>query len=885
MAELLHRLGTFAARRAWTVIVAWAVILGVVVGGFLLGSKGLSSSFDIPGTASGDVIAKLQEELPDFSGASGAVVFRTADGSALTDEQKSGISGLVASAGDLPDVARVTDPFSTQQQLDDQRQQVVDGRQQLADARAQAESGAQQLDAGTAQLDAGQQQLDAARAQLEAAPLPTAQKQAQLEALDQQQAQLDQQRAALAQQQTQVTDGVAQISAQETQLADGAELLSFADAIRLVSDDASTAIVNVGFSEPRLELSEASKDAVVEHFTAEPVPGVDVAFNTEIAQGVPEILGVGEAIGVAIAAIVLVVVLGSVLAAAFPIVTALVGVAIGAMATLSFSGVVQMASVTPILGVMLGLAVGIDYALFILYRHRRQLLQGAEVVESIGLANGTAGNAVVFAGTTVIVALLALNITGIPFLGLMGTAGAVSVLVAVLIAVSLIPALLGLAGPRILTRKARARATAAADAMERPRRAAGSAPAPVDSAEHPRRAARSAEPPVDSAEHPRRAARTGSIATVSAVKPMSTLRAVLTMVIATLALLVVAIPALSMRLGLPDGGSEAEDSTAYQAFTWTDQAFGAGANAPLLVTATLPAGTAEADVQGIQLDVARELFAQDDVAAVAPVAVSDDRTLAAFQVIPKEGPNAVSTEQLVRDLRSLPAVDGDIELAVAGAAAINIDISEGLADVLPIYLVVVVGLSFLIMIMVFRSLLVPLIATVGFVLSLFATYGAVTAVFQWGWLGGILGVHNPGPILSFLPVILVGILFGLAMDYQLFLATGMREAWAHGAAPRLAVAQGFRAGRTVVTAAAIIMIAVFSGFIASDAVIIKSMGLGLALGVLFDAFIVRMLLIPAIMHVLGGSAWWLPRWLDRIVPNVDVEGSALERRHPAHHDA
>ncbi len=364
---------------------------------------------------------------------------------------------------------------------------------------------------------------------------------------------------------------------------------------------------------------------------------------------------------------------------------------------------------------------------------------------------------------------------------------------------------------------------------------------------------------------------------------MSTVRAVVTMLVATVALLVVAIPALSMRLGLPDGGSEAEDSTAYQAFTWTEDAFGAGANAPLLVTAALPGGTAEADVQGLQLDVARELFAQDDVAAVAPVAVSDDRTLAAFQVIPAEGPNAVSTEQLVRNLRALPPVNGDIALGVAGAAAINIDISEGLADVLPIYLVVVVGLSFLIMVAVFRSLLVPLIATGGFVLSLFATYGAVTAVFQWGWLGDLFGVHNPGPILSFLPVILVGILFGLAMDYQLFLASGMREAWAHGAAPRLAVAQGFRAGRTVVTAAAIIMIAVFSGFIASDSVIIKSMGLGLALGVLFDAFVVRMLLVPALMHVLGGSVWWLPRWLDRIVPNVDVEGSALERRHPAHH--
>ena len=866
MAELLHRLGTFAARRAWAVIVAWVVILGIVVGGFLVGFKGLSSSFDIPGTASGEVISELQGELPDFAGASGAVVFRTNDGSPLTDDQKTAISALVASAGDLPDVARVTDPFTAQQQLDAQRQQVVDGTQQIDQARAQAESGQQQLDAGKAQLEAGQQKLDEAKAQIDSATLPAAQKQAQLSALEAQQQQIDQQRSALDQQQTQLSDGLAQIDAQQTQLDDGSELLGFADAIRLVAADGSTAIVNVSFSQPRLELSQASKDAVVEHFTAQPVDGVEVAFNTEISQGVPEILGVGEAIGVAIAAIVLIVVLGSLLAASFPIITALVGVAIGAMATLSFSGLVQMASVTPILGVMLGLAVGIDYSLFILYRHRRQLLQGADVVDSIGLANGTAGNAVVFAGTTVIVALLALNITGIPFLGLMGTAGAVSVLVAVLIAVSLTPALLGLAGTRILSRRARGRRVAAAAET------------------HPRRAAREGIAPSDAQEHPRRAARTGAVPVVAAgVKPMSTFRAVVTMVVATVVLLVVAIPALSMRLGLPDGGSEAEDSTAYKAFTWTEQAFGAGANAPLLVTAALPEATAEEEVRAIQLDVARELFSQKDVAAVAPVAVSDDRTLAAFQVIPKEGPNAVSTEQLVRDLRAIPPVDGDIGLGVAGAAAVNIDISEGLASVLPIYLVVVVGLSFLIMVMVFRSLLVPLIATLGFVLSLFATYGAVTAVFQWGWLGGVLGVHNPGPILSFLPVILVGILFGLAMDYQLFLATGMREAWAHGAPPRVAVAQGFRAGRTVVTAAAIIMVAVFSGFIASDSVIIKSMGLGLALGVLFDAFIVRMLLMPAIMHVLGGSAWWLPKWLDRIVPDVDVEGAALERRHPGHH--
>ncbi|CDJ98826.1 Predicted drug exporters of the RND superfamily [Microbacterium sp. C448] len=832
MAELLHRLGSFAARRAWTVIVSWFVILGIAVGGFVVGFAGLSSSFDIPGTASGDVIADLEEQLPAFSGASGIVVYHTDDGAPFTDEQRAEITELAESARDLPDVSDVTDPFAADQQLMDQRQQVEDGRTQISDARAEAEAGQAQLDDAQVQLDAGQAQLDGARAQLEARGLPTA-------SLDAQQAELDAQQAIVDDQLQQLTDGLATIDENEAELERGAELLSYADGIGLVSDDDATALVNVQFSEPRLELAESSKEAVIEHFESEPVDGTEVAFSTDISQGVPEILGVGEAIGVAIAAIVLVVVLGSILAAAFPIVTALVGVAIGAMATLAFSGVVQMASVTPILGVMLGLAVGIDYSLFIIYRHRRQLLEGADVHESIGLANGTAGNAVVFAGATVIVALLALNITGVPFLGVMGTAGAVSVAVAVLIAVSLTPALLGLAKYRILSKRAVARA-------------------------------RAANPDVV-AERSR------------SVRPMSTLRAVLTVVVATVALLVVAIPALSMRLGLPDGGSEAEDSTAFRAFTLIDESFGAGTNGPLLVTAALPEGLDEDGALDAQLSVARELASHEDVVAVAPVALSDDNSLTAFQVIPAEGPNSTSTEDLVRDLRDLPPVDGDITLGVAGQAAINIDISEGLADVLPLYLLVVVGLSFLIMMMVFRSILVPLIATAGFVLSLFATYGAVTAVFQWGWFGELLGVHNPGPILSFLPVILVGILFGLAMDYQLFLASGMREAWAHGAPARLAVAQGFRAGRTVVTAAALIMVAVFSGFITSESVIIKSMGLGLALGVLFDAFVVRMLLMPALMHLLGQSAWWLPRWLDRIVPNVDVEGSALERRHPVHH--
>jgi RND superfamily putative drug exporter len=242
----------------------------------------------------------------------------------------------------------------------------------------------------------------------------------------------------------------------------------------------------------------------------------------------------------------------------------------------------------------------------------------------------------------------------------------------------------------------------------------------------------------------------------------------------------------------------------------------------------------------------------------------------------------VSTEKLVHELRDLPAIstaDGDITLGVAGNASANIDVSEKLANALPLYLVVVVGLSLIILILVFRSILVPLTATAGFVLSLLAAFGGLTAIYQFGWLPAVFGTHDPGPILSFLPIIEVGVLFGLAMDYQLFLVSGMREAYAHGAPAKIAVQRGLHAGRAVVTAAAIIMISVFSGFIFSESATIRPIGFGLAFGVLVDAFVVRMLLIPAAMHLLGRAAWWFPTWLDRILPDVDVEGAKLERGH------
>lgn len=829
MAELLYRLGKLAARRAWIVIVAWAAVLGIAAGGYVVAGGALASSFDIPGTASSRVVDELTETLPDFAGASGTVVFHTDDGSALTDEQRADISALVTDAAGLPDVANVIDPFATEAERAAGAQELVDGRAQLESGRTQLTAGQAQLDAGLEQVLAGQRQLDAVRAQLEAGGAPAA----QIAAIDAQKAQLDAQYSALAAQQAQLGANWDELEAGEEQLDLGDRLLAHATEIRMVSEDASAARVTVAFTETRMELSEESKQSVIDHFTSTPIDGVAVDFSTDIAQGVPQILGVGEIVGVVIAAVVLLVMLGSALAASFPIVTAIVGVATGVLATLAFSGVVQMASVTPVLGVMLGLAVGIDYSLFIVNRHRTQLLQGADVAESIGLANGTAGNAVVFAGATVVVALLALNVTGIPFLGLMGTAGAVCVTIAVLIAITLTPALLGLAGTRVLSGRARAK---------------------------------SVQPRIP-------------------VKPMPTWRAIVTTLVATVALLVVAIPSLSMRLGLPDGGSEPEDATTHAAFVVIEDQFGAGANGPLVVVADVPSAPSEDELLAIQVTIADAVAALDDVAAVAPIGSSDDRGVIAFQVVPAEGPNAESTEQLVRDLRAPAPIDGDITLGVAGQSAINIDISESLRDVLPLYLAVVVGLSLLIMIVVFRSLLVPIIATGGFILSLFANFGAIVAVFQWGWLAPLFGVTSTGPILSFLPVILIGILFGLAMDYQLFLATGMREAYVHGSSARLAVAQGFRAGRPVVVAAGLIMVAVFGGFIFSESVIIRLLGFGLAFGILVDAFVVRLLLMPALMHLLGRSAWWIPRWLDRIIPNVDVEGAALERRHHAVHSS
>lgn len=840
MATLLYRLGLNAAKRPLAVIFSWLVMIAIAAAGFLTFGGTLVSTVDIPGTPTAQTTDRLQEEFPDAARGSGNVVFQTNDGTEFSTQQREAITAVLDDARDVEGVADVVDPFTTDAELAEQQQELIDGRAELEAAGEQLESAPQQLDAAEEELDAAEAELQAAQEQLDAgkqqaigAGMPEAAVEQQFA---DQQAQLD---AALAEIETgrdQVEQERADYEEGVTEYEEGQELIELGERLlaatndySVVSDDGSAAIGTVQFVDQDMEVSTDIRQDVVATFTEASIDGVEILPSQELSMAVPEVLGWAEVVGLVIAGIVLVIMLGTLITAGLPLLNALVGVGVGALAALAFSSVVEMNSVTPVLGVMLGLAVGIDYALFIVHRHRTQLKSGMALRHSIAMANGTSGNAVVFAGSTVVIALLALNLTGIPFLGLMGTVGGFVVVIAVLVAITLTPAMLSLLGVRALSKRER-RAVATHDKQVAERRP---------------------------------------------LKPMSTARAVLTAIGTIAVLAIVAIPVFSMRLGIPDGSSEAPDTTEYQAYAAQSEHFGAGRNAPIVAVADIPADLSEQDLLTTTAQQAEEIAELDQVQHVVPVGENEAGDMLMFQIIPVHDANHEQTVNLVYELRGLEPAGEVTQLALAGHATGVIDVSDALAEVLPLYLGVVVGLSLLIMILVFRSLVVPLIASGGFVLSVGAAMGAVVAIYQWGWLGDIFMVHNPSPVLSFLPTIMIGVLFGLAMDYQLFISSGMREAFAHGTEARLAVQQGFMQGRSVVAAAAIIMVSVFGGFIYADDPYIRPIGFGLAIGVLFDAFLVRMLMVPALMHLLGKSAWYLPKWLDRILPNVDVEGAKL----------
>lgn len=601
-----------------------------------------------------------------------------------------------------------------------------------------------------------------------------------------------------------------------------------------VSADGAVALYQFQFDKQTAELPTGTVENTVDAARhAVGSSGIDVLPSAAMAE-MPEIAGFGEAIGLMVAAVVLVVTLGSLVAAGLPLVTALISVAVGVGGTFLFSHLFDMQSMTAVLALMLGLAVGIDYSMFIVNRQRRLIIdQGMTAAEAAARAVGTAGSAVVFAGTTVVIALVALTVVGISLLTPMALAAAATVVVAVVAAITLLPALLGLVGERIATHQGRHSAA------------------------------------TEQSNHRFASAWVGAVL-------RNRVPAALAGVVVTG---VVALPALSMTLGMPDGASYNQGTPQRESYDAIAEHYGSGYNGPLVVVAE-PASGGQLNTAAI-VDTYNDLRRVPGVAEVSLGGVNDAADTAVFSVVPDNGPTEEATAQLVRDIRaqSGPLTElRDVHLGVTGITAMGIDMSDRLGAAIPVYVAIVMGLSILVLLVVFRSIAVPLKATIGFLLTVFATFGATTALFQWGWFQQLIGLSATGPILSMLPIMVIGVLYGLAMDYEVFLVSSMKEAHVHGHRGDAAVTHGFTQASRVVVAAALIMMAVFAGFVFNADPMIKQMGFALAIGVLIDAFVVRMTVVPAVMSMLGDRAWWLPRRVAAVLPDLDIEGEKLNRR-------
>lgn len=724
MALLLHRIGRFAYRRGWLVIVAWVIALGALLGaGIGLGGQ-MQESFAIPGTESQDAIDQLAAVFPQTAGASARVVVEAPDGASVDDAPyRDAIAATESALEDVEGVASVLGPFDEY---------------------------------------AGDQ----------------------------------------------------------------------------VSDDERTAIIQVQFDGPSTDVTQAQLDEVTASGAIVTDAGLEVAFGGEVFQDTTFGLTVTEVLGVVFAGVVLFITFGSLLSAGMPLLTALVGVGAAFGGISIVAAFTPVSSTAPMLAVMIGLAVGIDYALFILSRHRMQLARGQDPEESAAEAVATAGGAVVFAGLTVIIALLGLLVVGIPFLSVMGVGAAFAVLIAVAGAITLLPALLGVLGRRLVP-KPGSRAHRRANADDDGARSMG-----------------------------RRWVDT-------------VLKAPVVFVLVVVGLLGAAsVPALSLDLNLPSAATDPEGSSSREAYDMISEGFGPGYNGPLIVTVDITQTTDIFD----DLDAIGARIAElDDVAYVGDGMPNPTVDTAIIQVIPESAPDDPATKTLVESIRALePGIEADFgtPIAVTGYTAVSIDISQRLTDALVPFALIVVGLSIVLLLIVFRSVFVPVKAALGFLLSAFGAIGVTVAVFQWGWFADLLHIE-PGPILSFLPILLMAVLFGLAMDYEVFLVSGMREEFVRrlredGAKqPRASIVHGFQHAARVVTAAALIMFFVFFAFVPEGSGPIKGIAFALAVGVAFDAFLVRMTLVPAAMALAGRGAWWLPKWLGRVLPDVDIEGEGL----------
>lgn len=624
----------------------------------------------------------------------------------------------------------------------------------------------------------------------------------------------------------------------------------------MVNDDETAGIISLQFDGQASDVSDETQDdlrAVVAELADELPDGSQTALGGELfATSIPGVT-LTEAVGLLIALLVLIVTFRSFVVAGLPLLTAVLGVGISMAGIFAATAFATVSSTTPLLALMLGLAVGIDYALFIMARHQDQVREGVDPEESTARAVGTAGSAVVFAGVTVLIALIGLGFAGIPFLTTMGIAASAAVAVAVAIAVTLTPAFLGFMKGRVAGRPRKA-----------PKAKKGK-PVPA--------------PRVRLSER-----------WVTGV----TKRPILVSLAVVIGLGIVAVPALSLNLALPNAGVLPKDSEARQSYDLVAEEFGPGFNGPMILTGTIVTST---DPLTLMEDLGDEVAKIDGVKEVALATPNETADTGIVQIVPETAPDDPATAGLVRELRSHHDEWLDefgIDLKVTGFTAVGIDISDQLGNALLPFGIFVIGLSLLLLTIVFRSLWVPITAAAGYLLSIVAAFGIVGAVFEWGWFADALHVAKVGPIISFMPIILMGVLFGLAMDYQVFLVSRMREDFVHDpdgkrpdratrrAAALRAVRSGFTGSAKVVTAAGLIMFAVFVAFVPEGDSSLKPIALGLAAGIAIDAFLVRMTLIPALMAILGERAWEIPAWLEKILPSVDIEGEAVEReRHLA----
>jgi len=598
-----------------------------------------------------------------------------------------------------------------------------------------------------------------------------------------------------------------------------------------VSRDSSTAIAEISYTVVSDKLTTATKNVLQDAARQGRDAGLTVEIGGDALNAAASDTGV--IYGLAIAAIVLLVTFGSLAAAGLPLLTAGISVGLGLSGIIALASTLGLSGTTQSLALMLGLAVSIDYALFIVSRYREERGRGRAPQEAAAFAVGTAGSAVVFAGATVIIALAGLSLVGIPMLTKLGLAAAAAIAVAVLVAVTLIPALLGLFPQAVLPRAAR-------------------------------RAAR-----VTPSGGPNLGSRWAGFVLR---RPLPVL------LLAAAGLGVVAMPATHLRLGDAGNAILPTSSTQRRAYDDVSRAFGPGYNGQLTIVVT-PQGTP--DLKTAAAQVARKIRATPGVVTVSRPQFDPAGNVAVISIVPATAPDAPQTTTLVGAIRAeRPAITSatGASYLVTGLTAANIDIAAKISSALVPYILAVVGLAFLLLLVVFRSVLVPLKATAGFVLSLLAGLGALVAVFQWGWLGPVLGVPATGPIQAFMPIFMVGVAFGLSMDYEVFLVSRIREAHTHGEPARPAVVAGFGHSARVVVAAALIMMAVFAGFVSSSDILVKMIGFGLAVVIMLDAFVVRMTIVPAVLALLGQGAWWLPRWLDRAVPHLDIEGQTLEHR-------